>query len=297
VTATPATDRSLAPVVGSAGDRGVGHAGGPEDDLGRRPLGRSSAAGLGVAVTWMSLLVLIPLAAVVAKASTGGWSGLTAALTSRGARSALILTVTSSLTVAVINAVMGTAVAWILVRDDFPGKRLLEVVIDLPFALPTIVAGVILLGLYGSPHSPLGINLLGTRWGILIALLFVTLPFVVRAVQPVLYALDTDVEQAAASLGAGPATVFRRIVLPAIAPAIGSGTALAFARAMGEYGSVLLISGNLEFKTQVSSMYIYGQIENGDLADASSTATVLLLVSLIVLGLVEFIQRRAVRRA
>jgi sulfate transport system permease protein len=257
-------------------------------------LGAASGAGLGVAVLWLSLLVLLPLAAVVVKSTGAGWSGLTNAFTDREARSALTLTVGSAVAISVVNAVMGTLVAWVLVRDRFWGKRLLEVIIDIPFALPTIVAGLVLLTLYG-PHSPLGLNWYATKWGILVALLFVTLPFVVRTVQPVLLALETDVEQAAASLGAGPMTVFRRIILPAIAPAIASGTALAFARAMGEYGSVVLISGGLQFKTELASMYVYSQFQNGDLAAASATATVLLLISLVVLGLLELLQRRSAR--
>ena len=257
-------------------------------------LGGPSAVGLGVAVLWLSLLVLLPLAAVVVKAGGAGWSGLANAFTDREARDALTLTVESAVGISIVNAVMGTLVAWVLVRDRFWGKRLLEVIIDIPFALPTIVAGLVLLTLYG-PHSPLGLNWYATRWGIALALLFVTLPFVVRTVQPVLFALETDVEQAAASLGASPFTVFRRIVLPAIAPAIASGTALAFARAMGEYGSVVLISGGLQFKTEIASMYVYAQLQNGDLAAASATATVLLLISVIVLGLLELLQRRSAR--
>jgi sulfate transport system permease protein len=254
-----------------------------------------SAAGLGAAVVWLSLLVLLPLAAVVVKASGVGWSGLVDALTGREARSALVFTVTSAALVSLVNAVMGTLVAWVLVRDRFWGKRLVEVVIDIPFALPTIVAGLVVLTLYGS-SSPIGINWYATKPGVIVALLFVTLPFVVRTVQPVLLALETDVEQAAASLGASPVTIFRRIVLPAIVPAIASGTALAFARAMGEYGSVVLISGGLQYKTEVSSMYVYSQLQDGDLAAASATATVLLIVSLIVLILLELLQRRAARR-
>jgi sulfate/thiosulfate transport system permease protein len=254
-----------------------------------------SAAGLGAAVIWLSLLVLLPLAAVVVKASGVGWSGLVDALTGREARSALIFTVSSAAFVSLANAVMGTLVAWVLVRDRFWGKRLVEVVIDIPFALPTIVAGLVVLTLYGST-SPIGVNWYGTKPGVIVALLFVTLPFVVRTVQPVLLALETDVEQAAASLGASPVTIFRRIVLPAIVPAIASGTALAFARAMGEYGSVVLISGGLQYKTEVSSMYVYSQLQDGELAAASATATVLLIVSLIVLILLELLQRRAARR-
>jgi sulfate transport system permease protein len=281
---------SAAPAIAS---RTVAPSGGGRTGL---RLGGPSAAGLGLAVLWLSLLVLLPLAAVVVKSTGAGWSGLTNAFTDREARDALLLTVGSSLLISVVNAVMGTLVAWVLVRDHFWGKRLLEVIIDIPFALPTIVAGLVLLTLYG-PHSPLGLNWYATKWGILVALLFVTLPFVVRTVQPVLFALETDVEQAAASLGASQLTIFRRIILPAIAPAIASGTALAFARAMGEYGSVVLISGGLQFKTEVASMYIYDQFQNGDLAAASATATVLLLISVIVLGLLELLQRRSTRNA
>jgi sulfate transport system permease protein len=259
------------------------------------PLGGAAGAGLGVAVLWLSLLVLLPLAAVVAKATGAGWTGLANAFTDREARDTIFLTVGSSLGVSAVNAVMGTLVAWVLVRDQFWGKRLIEIVIDIPFALPTIVAGLVLLTLYG-PHSPIHVNWYATKEGIFVALLFVTLPFVVRTVQPVLLALETDVEQAAASLGAGPMTIFRRIVMPAIAPAIASGTALAFARAMGEYGSVVLISGGLQFKTEVSSMYVYSQLQDGDLAAASATATVLLFVSLVVLAVLELLQRRAGRR-
>jgi sulfate transport system permease protein len=259
------------------------------------PLGRASGLGLGIAVIWLSLLVLLPLVGVIAKSTDAGWSGLSNAFTDREARDALILTVGSALAISLVNAVMGTLVAWVLVRDRFWGKRALEVIIDIPFALPTIVAGLVLLTLYG-PHGPLGIDWYASRRGIFVALLFVTLPFVVRTVQPVLLALETDVERAAASLGAEPFTVFRRIILPAIAPAIASGTALAFARAMGEYGSVVLLSGGLQFKTEVASMYVYAQIQNGDLAAASATATVLLLVSVVVLTALELLQRRTARR-
>ena len=163
-------------------------------------------------------------------------------MTQPAALDALRLTITSSLIVTVINAVMGTLIAWVLVRDQFPGKRVIEFVIDIPFALPTIVAGLVLLGVYGA-DSPVGINLLGSQKAIVLALLFVTLPFVVRSVQPVLLALDVEAELAASCLGAGPWTTFRRVVLPLLLPAIASGAALSFARAMGEYGSVLLISG------------------------------------------------------
>jgi sulfate transport system permease protein len=206
----------------------------------------------------------------------------------------MVLTIGAAAVVTVINAVVGTLIAWVLVRDDFPGKRLLELVIDIPFALPTIVAGVVLLSLYGT-SSPVGIELQGTRVGVVLALLFVTLPFVVRAVEPVLLALDTDAEQAAACLGASRFTTFRRIVLPLLLPAIASGAGLAFARAIGEYGSVLLISGGLN-STRVASMYAFQQIQNNDYQAAASVATVLLAVSLLVLILLDVIQRRAARR-
>jgi sulfate transport system permease protein len=255
---------------------------------------RGPALGLGVAVTWLSLLVLVPLAAVVAKSASGGWDGFWHNATTPGAWHALRLTVLCSLGVSVVNAVAGTLVAWVLVRDSFPGQRLLEIVIDIPFALPTIVAGLVLLILYG-PTSPVGINLLATQRGVFFALLFVTLPFVVRTVQPVLINLDAEAEEAATSLGASPLTTFRRIVLPVLLPAIASGTALAFARAMGEYGSMLLISGGSN-RTRVSSVYIYQQIQDFNYAGAAASATVLLVVSLVVLVALDVLQRWAARR-
>ncbi len=158
---------------------------------------------------------------------------------------------------------MGTALAWVLVRDRFPGKRLLDLFIDIPFALPTIVAGLVLLTLYG-PKSPLGIHAANTRWAVFLALAFVTLPFVVRTVQPVLEALERDVEEASASLGAGRLTTFRRVILPSLIPAIAAGAALAFARAISEYGSLVLLSGNLQFRTEVASVRIYGFNQDGN---------------------------------
>jgi sulfate transport system permease protein len=253
------------------------------------PLTAASAVGLGLAVTWLSVLVLLPLAAIVVKATGAGWAGFWSALSQPESLAALRLTLLSSLGVTLVNAVMGTAIAWVLVRDRFRGARFVEVLIDIPFALPTIVAGLTMLTLYGQ-HSPIGADLLGTRRGVFVALLFVTLPFVVRSVQPVLEALDRDVEEAAESLGAGPVTVFRRVVLPALAPAIASGSVLAFGRAMGEYGSVILIAGGLG-RTQVASSYIYKQIQNYQLAQAAATATVLLAISLVVMSSLAWIQR------
>src|SRR6185295_17978256 len=170
--------------------------------------------------------------------------------------SALKLTFGAAFIVVLINIVFGTVTAWVLVRDDFPGRSIVNAVIDLPFALPTIVAGLTLLALYG-PRSPVGVDIAYTRTAIVLALLFVTLPFVVRTVQPVLIELEREMEEAAASLGAGNFTIFRRIILPNLIPGILAGVALAFARAVGEFGSLVLISGNLPFKTEVSSVFIF----------------------------------------
>jgi sulfate/thiosulfate transport system permease protein len=264
------------------------------------PLGPGSGLSLGVVVMWLSLVVLLPLAAVVGKAFGSGWHDFYAAVSARETIAALRLTVGLALAVAVVNAVMGTIVAWVLVRERFPGAGVLELVIDLPFALPTIVAGLVMLGLYGG-DSPVGIDLVGSRMGLFIALLFVTLPFTVRTVQPVLLDLDRDAEQAAASLGSGPLTTFRRIVLPPIMPAVLSGSALSFARALGEYGSLVLISSNLPFKTEIASSLIYGKLQNADnpelyVRQAAAIATVLLAASAVVLLVLALLQRRLVRR-
>jgi sulfate transport system permease protein len=231
---------------------------------------------------WLSVIVLLPLAAVVAKSTDGGLGTFWDAITNRQAVASLRLTLTMSVVVAAINAAAGTLVAWVLVRDRFRGRGLINALIDLPFALPTIVAGITLLALYG-PNGPAGINVVGTRWAILMALLFVTLPFVVRSVQPVLMELDREMEEAAVSLGASSATVFRRIVLPNLVPAILSGAALAFARAVGEFGSIVLIAGNIPFKTEVASVFIFGRIESDAVTSAAAVSVILLLLSLVVL--------------
>ncbi len=255
----------------------------------------ASGLGLGVAVLWFSLLVLVPLAAVVVTASDDGWSAFWSAVTAEQTASAIRLTVGFAVVVTVVNVFVGTAIAWVLVRDEFRGKRLLEMLIDIPFALPTVVAGLVLLSLYGL-DSPVGIDVANTRGAVLLAFLFVTLPFVVRTVQPVLEELDPEVEEAAASLGASRATTFRRIVLPALTPAIVAGAALSFARAVSEYGSLVLLSGNLPFRTEVTSVRILANIENDDLPAAAAIATVLLAISLAVIVVLDVVQRRAVRR-
>ena len=245
---------------------------------------RASRAGLaGLGTAYVSLIVLLPLAAVAAQSAAEGAGGFWEAVSGPQARAALTFTVGVSVAVALVNAVMGTIIAFVLVRDQFPGKRIVDALIDLPFALPTIVAGLTLLALYG-PKGPAPFDVGFARTGVLLALLFVTLPFVVRAVQPTLMELDRDMEQAAASLGAGSPTIFRRIVLPNLMPAIVTGAGLSFARALGEFGSVVLISGNLPFETEVASVFIFGRIEQDDPVGASAISVVLLAVSLILLA-------------
>jgi sulfate transport system permease protein len=243
---------------------------------------------VGFSTLYLSVIVLLPLAALSWKAH--GWD----AIRSDQAISALKLTLFTSAIVALINAVAGTAIAWTLVRDRFPGQSFVNAIVDLPFALPTIVAGLTLLAIYG-PRSPVGVNVAFTRWAILFALLFVTVPFVVRTVQPVLLELDRDMEEAAASLGARRFATFRRIVLPNILPAIFSGVALAFARAVGEFGAVVLISGNLPFKTEVASVYVFGRIESGDPGGAAAASVVILAITFAILLGIGGLRRWVVR--
>ena len=244
----------------------------------------------GVVVTWLSLIVLIPLAAVVLRSTDEGLGFFWDAITAPEAVAAIKLTVITSFVIVAINAVMGTMIAWVLVRDDFRGKRIVNSLIDLPFALPTIVAGLTLLALYGQ-DSPLGINVTYTKVAVGLALLFVTLPFVVRAVQPVLHEIDEEMEEAAASLGAKNTRIFRSIVLPNLTPAIIAGCALAFARAIGEFGSLVLITGNIPFDTQVASVYIFGRIESDNTTAAAAVAVLLLIVSVLVLFLLNLFGR------
>ena len=269
--------------------------------VGPRPrLGRGPTLALGTVTLWVSLVVLIPLAAVVAKAFDRGGGAFWHAITRPETEAALRLTVGLSLGTAAVNAVAGVVIAWVLVRERFVGVRILEFLVDLPFALPTIVTGVVMLGLYGA-DSPLGINLQGARAGLFVSLLFVTLPFTVRTVQPVLLNLDRDAERAAHSLGAGSATTFVRVVLPGLFPAVATGFGLAVARALGEYGSLILISSNLPFKTEIASSLIYGKLQDADspavaTQQAAAIATVLLIAGVLLLVVLALVQRRAVRR-
>jgi sulfate/thiosulfate transport system permease protein len=236
----------------------------------------------GIVLTWLSVIVLIPLAAVVLRSTDDGLTAFWNAISEPEAVSAIKLTVIASLIIVAINAVMGTLIAWVMVRDDFRGKRLVNSVIDLPFALPTIVAGLTLLALYGE-DSPVGISVTYTRIAVGLALLFVTLPFVIRAVQPVLHELDEEMEEAAASLGAPNRRIFRSIILPNLTPAIVAGCALAFARAIGEFGSLVLITGNIPFDTQVASVYIFGRIESDNTTAAAAVSVLLLVIAVLVL--------------
>jgi sulfate transport system permease protein len=252
----------------------------------------SSALSLqvGLVTTFLLIIVVLPIAAVASKAADLGWVGFWDVVSSPEAVSALKLTLAMSTLAVLTTAVFGTIIAWVLVRDSFVGKSVVNAIIDLPFALPTIVAGLVIMALYG-PQTPIDFTLGGrhfdanvtfTRGAIYLALLFVTLPFVVRSVQPVLIELDEELEEAARSLGASEFTTFRRIVLPNILPGILSGVAMAFARAVGEIGAIVLIAGNLPFKTEVASVFLFHRISQ-DPEGSAADAVVLLLVSFTVL--------------
>ncbi|CAN5839307.1 sulfate ABC transporter permease subunit CysT [soil metagenome] len=279
------------PAVGP-GDGNVAPAGSP--GLFNRRHG-STSLRVGAATLWLSVIVLLPLAAILWQAAGGGWKAVYLAVTSNAALESYQVTLTVSVAVTAINVVFGLLVAWVLTRDDFPGKRLVDAVIDLPFALPTIVASLVMLALYG-PNSPVGIHIQHTKWGIGVALLFVTLPFVVRSVQPVLMELDRETEEAAASLGANNVTIFLQVILPALLPSLLSGAGLAFSRAIGEFGSVVLIGGAVPGETEVSSQWIRTLIENDDRTGAAAISIVLLTVSFIVLFVLRAVGSRAAKR-
>lgn len=252
-----------------------------------RPRLGSALLSRGIVVTWLSLVVMLPIAALTLKSFALGPGEFWDAVTTDQAIAAFKTTVLLSLIVTVINCIMGTMIAWVLVRDEFPGKSILNSVIDLPFALPTIVAGLTLIALYGN-DSPFGIDIVRTPTAVVMALLFVTLPFVVRSVQPTLIEIDQDMEEAAASLGATNWTIFRRIILPNLRPAIFSGAALAFARAIGEFGSLVLLAGNVK----IASIYIFAKIDSGDTEGAAAVSVVLLLISVVILLLIGKFAKR-----
>jgi len=245
-------------------------------------------------MTYLSIVVVLPIAALVWASREEGLGTFWSVATSPEALAALKLSLGMAFAVSIVNAFFGTITAWVLVRDDFRGKSVVNAVIDLPFALPTIVAGLTLLALYG-PQSPVGIDVSLTRKAILLALLFVTLPFVVRTVQPVLLELELEAEEAGRALGASEFRVFRSIVLPNILPGILSGVALAFARAVGEIGALVLIAGNRPFKTEVASVFVFLHIQGGDQAGASAVAVVMLSISFAVLLLIGGLRFLATR--
>jgi sulfate/thiosulfate transport system permease protein len=245
-------------------------------------------------VLYLSLMVMLPLAAVVDESLSNGLASFWSAVTGEQAMAALKLTVVCSLIVVAINAFFGTVIAWVLVRDEFRGKAAVNALIDLPFALPTIVAGLTLLTLYGS-KSPIGLDVAGTRVAIVVALCFVTLPFVVRSVQPLLMEMDREMEEASTSLGASGFTTFRRVIFPNLLPGIVAGIMLAFARALGEYGSLILITGNIPFETEVSSVFIRSQIESDNVPGAAAVSVVLLTLSVLMLVLVSLFARSGPR--
>ena len=257
-----------------------------------------------VALSYLAVLLIIPLAVIFQDGLSLGLAGLWRAVTLPIARSALWLTFWTAAVMAVINAVMGTLTAYVLVRYQFPGKALLNGLVDLPFSIPTLVTGVMLVVLYG-PQSAVGGWLnreLGWRVifappGIILALLFVTFPFVVRAIQPVLESLDRDQEEAAATLGAGPWTIFRRVVLPAVALPLTTGTLLSFARAIGEFGAIVIVAGNIPFRSQTAAVYVLGQIESENRRGASAMSVVMLTFAFALVLLVDVIQRRSHREA
>ena len=287
-----------APEVDGAGSGGAEQ--GPHP-VGPRPVGRSRTGrlgrplGVGVVGLWLSVMVLLPLAALTATSLEEGPGAFWEAVTAPVALASLRVTLVAAVVVALVNAIMGTLIAWVLVRDDFPGKRVVNALIDLPFALPTIVASIVLLSLYG-PNSPIDLHLNATQPGVIVALAFVTLPFVVRSVQPVLIEADREVEEASASLGASSWVTFRRVVLPTLLPAVISGTGLAFARAIGEYGSVVLIGGNIPRETQVASQYIQQQIEIDRPVNAAAVSVALLAIAFATLALLRWFAGRSLRR-
>jgi sulfate/thiosulfate transport system permease protein len=257
---------------------------------------------LGFTLTYVCLLVLLPLSGVLLKARGLTWPAFTAAVTSARAQAAFGLSLGAALAAAVVNAVFGLLVAWVLVRYRFPGRRLVDACVDLPFALPTSVAGIALTAVYaptgwlGQHLARLGLQVAFTRLGVVVALTFIGLPFVVRAVQPVLEDLDPELEDAAACLGATRAQTFRRVLLPSIAPALLTGFTLAFARALGEYGSVVFISGNLPMRTEVITLLIVARLEQFDYEGATAIAAVMLGLSFLLLLTINLLQSWTRRR-
>ena len=258
---------------------------------------------LGITCTYLSLMVLLPLATVFARTTDLSWADFWATVTNPRVVASYRVTFGASFLAALVNTVFGLLVAWVLVRYRFPGRRLVDAIVDLPFALPTAVAGIALTTLYASNGwvgrylEPLGIKVSYTWLGITVALIFIGLPFVVRTVQPVLDDLEVEVEEAAASLGARRWQTFARVVFPTVAPALLTGFALAFARAIGEYGSVVFISGNMPMKTEIVPLLIITKLEQYDYPGATAVALVMLVTSFVLLLTINLLQWAARRRA
>ena len=269
-------------------------------DVNRRVL-PGFGLSLGYASAYMSLLVMIPLAAVLLKSSTLGWDQFVAAVWTPRARAAYGLTLGTSFVAAVVNVPFGILIAWVLVRYQFPGRRILDAIIDLPFALPTAVAGLVYSSLYvqkgwfGQYLVPLGIHGAYSRLAIVLVLTFIGLPFIVRSVQPVLADLEAEVEEAAACLGATRLQTFWRVLLPTLLPATVTGFALAFARGIGEYGSVVFVSGNMPFKTEIAPVLVVSSLEAFHYADAAAIAVVMLVMSFSLLIAINLLERRTKR--
>lgn len=257
---------------------------------------------LGYTLAYLSLIVLLPLAALIARPWELGWDGFVAAVTGERVLAALRVSFGIASAAAAVNAVFGLVLAWVLTRYDFPLKRVVDALVDLPFALPTAVAGIALAALYapngwiGQFFAAAGIKVAFTPWGIWIALTFIGLPFVVRTVQPVLADLDREIEEAAATLGATPAQTFWRVIWPAILPALLTGFALAFARAVGEYGSVIFIAGNIPMVSEIAPLLIITRLEEFNYAGAAAIGVVMLAISFVLLLVINQLQRWAQRR-
>ena len=257
---------------------------------------------LGLAVSYLGLIVLVPLSSLVLKSASDGWRAFWEKVTDERVLASLRLTFQSSLIAAVINAAFGSLVAWVLVRYRFVGRRIIDSLIDIPFALPTAVSGIVLTTLYaengwlGDPLERHGVHVVNTPTGIVLAMTFIGLPFVVRTLQPAIAEIDHEVEEAAAVLGAGRWATFRRVILPGLTPPLLTGFALSFARAIGEYGSVIFIAGNLPMKTEITPLLIVIKLEEYDYSGAAAVAVVMLAISFVLLLAINLLQRWSARR-
>ncbi len=263
----------------------------------RRPWGRWGLRA--TALSYLGLVILLPLTAVIGDGLRGGLGAFVTDITRPAAWHALQLTLWTATVMALINAVMGTLTAYVLVRYEFPGRAVVNGLVDLPFAIPSLVTGVMLVILYGPQaaigswlKTSFGVDVIFAPPGIILALLFVSFPFVVRALQPVLMQVDLHQEEAAHTLGASPWVTFRRVLLPAIAPAITMGTLLSFARALGEFGAIIIVAGNFPMRSQTAAVYVYGEIESSNQSGASAMSAVLLAIAFVLILVVDWLQRR-----